>query len=85
MALAQPAIGAHSGPMRILAQRILLQQPQRHGQAGRVLSQGLVRRHQPGQRLAVQALQPITLGQDPIIIEAIQESAAIQRNGLLQR
>jgi len=85
VALAQPAVGAHGGPMRVLAQGILLQQPQRGGQGGRVLTERLPRRHQPGQRVAIEALQPIALAQHPVVVEAIQEVAAVQRNGFLQR
>ncbi len=85
VALTQPAVGAHGRPVRVLAQGILLQQPLCRGQGSRVLPQRLPRRHQLCQRVAIQALQPVALAQHPVVVEAIQEVAAIQRNGLLQR
>jgi hypothetical protein len=84
MALAQPAIGAHGGPVRILPQRILLQQPLRHSQGSRVLPGRLPAGHQLRQHVAIEALQPVALGQHPVVVEAVQEIAAIQLDGLLQ-
>ena len=85
LTLSQPAVGAHGSPVRILAQGILLQQPQCHSKDSLVLPERLPRSHQPCQRIAIQALQPVALAQHPVVVETIQELAAIQRDGLLQR
>ena len=77
----QAAVRSHRSPVRVLAQRILLQQSERHGQRGLVLAERLTRGHQLRQGFAIHAFQPVALVQHPVIVETVKEGAAIEVDG----
>jgi len=78
------AIGVHRQSVRVLPQCVVVEQAQRGGECGLVLSPRLLSDHQPRQRFGEQGFQPVALVDDPVIVEAIQKVAPVERHCRLQ-